>query len=126
MWRDETRSVFHSLFHRYPFPSGPHAWSLDGRAWRSTPNDADGSRDGRAYQRRATFTDAPPRDGGCRERPSLIFGTDGAPIALVNGFDPDPSKVGSTPSGSCRFATIDYSYTLVQPLRRKRRKGAAE
>ena len=39
---------------------------------------------------------------GCRERPSLVFGARGEPIGLVTSFTPNPSKVGKSPSGSCR------------------------
>eukprot|EP00966_Prymnesium_polylepis_P158088 3654062-Prymnesium_polylepis.1 len=116
LWRDG-HGVFHSLFHRYPWPSGPHAWSLDGYTWHLAPNDADPDRYGRAFGPNASFVDAVPLSGGCRERPSLVFAADGTtPIALVNGFSPDPSKIGATPSGSCRYAGVDYSFTLLQPL----------
>lgn len=65
-----------------------------------------------------SFSDAATLSAGCRERPSLIFAADGhTPIALVNGFAPNPTKVGAAPSGSCRYAGVDYAYTLVQPLK---------
>ena len=111
LWRD-AHGVFHSLQHNYPWPAGPHAWSLDGYTWQLAPNHALD-----AYGPNATFVDAPLISGGCRERPSLIFAADGTtPIALVNGFSPNPSKVGATPSGSCRYSGIDYSFTLIQPI----------
>ena len=69
----------------------------------------------------ANFTDGPSVSAGCRERPSLIFAEDGfTPITLVNGFSPNPSDVGRRPSGSCRYSGVDYSFTLVQPVRRGR------
>ena len=73
---------------------------------------------GLAYGPNVSFTDsAMKHHAGCRERPSLIFAQDGTtPIALVNGFAPNPSKVGAAPSGSCRYAGVDYAYTLIQPL----------
>ena len=81
------------------------------------PNDVDPDKYGRAYGPNASFADAAPLSGGCRERPSLVFAADGTtPIALVNGFSPDPSKIGARPSGSCRYDGIDYSFTLVQQL----------
>lgn len=116
LYRD-AQGIFHSLHHEYPWPNGPHAWSLDGWTWHKAPDDK-GSR-GNAYGPLVTFTDsAETLHAGCRERPSLVFGEDGVtPVALVNGFSPNPSHVGKAPSGSCRYSGVDYSYTLVQPLR---------
>ena len=115
--------VFHTINHGYPWPNGPHAFSTDGGwSWRKAPNER-GSR-GRAYGPVANFTDGPSVSAGCRERPSLIFAKDGhTPIALVNGFSPNPADVGKQPSGSCRYDGVDYSYTLVQPLRQRASAG---
>lgn len=115
LFRD-TAGIFHSLHHEYPWPSGPHAFSLDGWTWQKSVDDK-GSK-GLAYGPSVNFSDtATSFSAGCRERPSLIFAADGVtPIALVNGFSPDPSHVGDRPSGSCRYYGVDYSYTLVQPL----------
>jgi len=112
LWRDND-GIFHSLHHNYPYPSGPHAFSVDGWTWHTAPGSM-------AYNRYANFTDSQPIASGCRERPSLIFSKNGAiPIALVNGFSPNPSDIGKVPSGSCRYVKVDYSFTLVQPLNQK-------
>ena len=87
--------------------------------WHKAPDERAPAR-GLAYGPNVTFSDSPLQlSGGCRERPALIFGKDGVtPIALVNGFSPNPTKVGARPSGSCRYAGTDYAFTLVQPLGR--------
>ena len=90
----DAKGRFHSLHHGYPWPNGPHAFSSDGWVWHKAL-DQRGSR-GLAYGPNVTFSDSLDAfQGGCRERPSLIFAKDGTtPIALVNGFSPNPTKVG--------------------------------
>jgi len=114
LWQD-LHGIFHSLHHEYPWPNGPHAFSEDGFTWRKAESEK-GTR-GLAYGPVVNFSDSNTiYSAGCRERPSLIFGRNSIPIALVNGFTPNPSDVGKAPSGSCRYSGVDYSYTLVQPL----------
>ena len=124
LWRD-ARGGWHSLHHAYPNPSGTHAFSEDGWSWRTYWSCRHqkafwrcNSTNGDAYHGAARFSDA-RLAAGCRERPSLAFAADGfTPIALLNGLAPDPFGVNppSGPSGSCRYATHDYSFTALQPL----------
>ena len=117
VWLDPRTNVFHSLHHAYPWPAGPHAWSRDGWTWHVAPGVNPNGPDPGAYNRTVHFTDAPTVQAGCRERPSLLFAADGVtPLALLNGMAPNPGKVGAVPSGSCRYAGIDYCRTLLQPL----------
>jgi hypothetical protein len=78
------------------------------------------TRTGDAYRGNITFADA-QINAGCRERPSLIFSSDGTtPMALLNGMSPDPYgvdiKQGNAASGSCRYPGHDYAFTALQPL----------
>jgi len=97
MWRDP-RGNFHALFHAWD-DIGGHAFSKDGLRWHYA--------DGRAYS-----TDAEVEGGETvtywrRERPRLIFDSEGNPTHLVNGAS---YRGGATPTG-------DWSFTLVQGVR---------
>ena len=118
VWHDGRRGGFHALFHQYPHPAGPHAFSRDGITWHWAPwdertghtaagtakGDCTGSPVGAtpcAYgpiveYRSSTVT------YGARERPHLIFGPTGTPVALSNG--------------ACLHGGGERCFTLLQPV----------
>lgn len=91
VWQDKNGN-FHAIFHEWPHPAGPHAFSKDGKRWYWGPGGPDPSgfcaESICAYHGYIQLTD---RDKSLelegRERPHLIFGgKDGnTPVALTNG-----------------------------------------
>jgi len=88
MWVD-AEGRLHALFHEWPHPAGPHAFSLDGTEWFWAPGGPDAS--GNCTEAPCAYTDAMALDDGSRvratsrERPHLVFDRSGSPIALTNG-----------------------------------------
>jgi hypothetical protein len=119
MWRDK-RGHWHVLYHRMfdpygaldphwgkwkaqpasnPVPrgwSGGHAFSRDGFSW---------SNWSRCYNTSVTLTDGKVVEHNRRERPKLLFDSDGSPTHLYNGvFDAAGSSV---------------TYTIVAPIKQQ-------
>jgi hypothetical protein len=78
---------WHSLHHAYPWPDGTHAFSLDGWEWQTFWSCKDTgavfwkcqNRTNAAYKGQIAFDDVRV-NAGCRERPSLVFDSDGTII----------------------------------------------
>lgn len=90
--------IFHNIVHiGRTNTHGLHYWSLDGITWIASP--------GPAYNNTITYSDAPPRTLGCRERPHIVLGSKGNVIGLTNGAAPV----------TCHTAGADdYAFTSLQ------------
>lgn len=98
VWGPDEAGAFHAIFHdRSCSGCGGHAYSTDGARWFYT---------GLAYGPAVEFTDGTNYTFARRERPHLVFDSDGQPIALTTGV---------------QYGQRDSAYTLLQPLRRDRR-----
>ncbi len=81
---------FHAIFHEWPHPAGPHAFSPDGKTWYYAKGGADPS--GFCAKAPCAFTNIVPQADGTkltlrsRERPHVVFDKQGNAIALTNGF----------------------------------------
>jgi len=112
VWVDKN-GVFHAIFHSMDVSGqstpylGGHAYSEDGAFWIYT---------GTAYGNRANYSDGSWQVFLRRERPHLVFASDGTtPIALSNGVQySSPGNIscviGNTPS------PCDPIFTLVTPI----------
>ena len=128
LWVD-ARGRWHCLFHAPPYENltraGGHAFSADGARWAVSPEPA--------Y--RGDAVDELPDAGGAaaprylakRERPHLLFGADGAPVALSTGvcevaagFDPATDPWGEARWAACNDnpwpGYFDRTFTHVQPI----------
>jgi len=92
LYRD-TRGHFHSLFHAYSDWSGYHAFSRDGLNWSHAALPA--------FNTTINMTDGSFVKYGRRERPHLVFNTDGTPAFLYTSITIGPG---------------DKTATHVQPL----------
>ena len=102
--RDED-GVLHALSHAGGWdPSGGHAWSVDGGATWSRHDDV------AAYGSLLLRTDDTSVSLSRRERPHLVFGGDGLPIALTNGV------TEAWPCGHPEVCPQDHCYTALQAL----------
>ena len=88
VWIDPAGRL-HSLFHEWPHPSGPHAFSADGTDWRWARGGPDPS--GNCTEAPCAYTSALELTAGRkvglsgRERPHLVF-SNGTIVGLVNGM----------------------------------------
>lgn len=115
------RGNYHMLFNALPykcvpkFQQGGHAWSNDGVNWSARPRVG-------AFDTTIQFTDGTSIKCERRERPQMVVGTDGRPVALVTGMTGCPKGLMSEfngeialNSGDARFYRGGYdSFTLVQ------------
>ena len=81
---------------------GDHAFSINGSHWWISREPA--------YAALVQFEDGTAVQMRARERPHLIFGTDGEAVAFLSGVG-DPGCGFNT---GC--ANMDHTFTLVQPL----------
>jgi hypothetical protein len=80
---------------------GCFAFSEDSYTWHTTPQTVDGL--GYAYTNTVSFTNGTTHTFERRERPHLVFASDGVtPVALTNGVRP--------------FSANDHTYSLVVPF----------
>ncbi|KAL7522082.1 hypothetical protein ACHAWX_006767, partial [Stephanocyclus meneghinianus] len=117
----DQRGNYHMLFNALPykcvpkFQQGGHAWSKDGVNWSDRPRVG-------AFDTTIQFTDGTSIKCERRERPQMVLGTDGRPVALVTGMTGCPKGLMSTfnaevalNSGDARYYRGgDDSFTLVQ------------
>jgi hypothetical protein len=97
------------------FLQGGHAWSKDGINWSANPRVG-------AFDTTIQFTDGTSIKCERRERPQMVLGADGRPVALVTGVTGCPKGLMSEfngevamNSGDARFYRGgDDSFTLVQ------------
>ena len=108
LYRDARTGAYHAVLHRNgckdggagcsPAVSGQHAYSPDGFKWHLSAADA--------YTASVTYTDGATEMLRQRERPHLILDpVSGVPTHLITG-----AGVG---------AGTDYTYTHIQPIRRR-------
>lgn len=111
----DRRGNYHMLFNALPYKcipkyqQGGHSWSADGKVW-STPRVG-------AYNTTIQFTDGTSMICKRRERPQMILGPDGKPVALVSGVTGCPVALGddSLNEGDGRFYKGGSDcFTLVQ------------
>ena len=118
LWLDK-RQTLHTIGHAagWGFPYGFHAWSRDyGNTWQTYKDNK--------YRIYGSFVQVDGKSDiklSRRERPALIFGKDGSPVALSTAVtEGTPCTAKSTGKPSPNDVTIvcpnDYSYSLVQPL----------
>lgn len=112
------RGSFHMLFNALPykcvpkFQQGGHAWSVDGVNWSQRPRIG-------AFDTSIQFTDGSSMQCERRERPQMVVGSDGRPIALVSAVTGCPRALGAGESsnGNGRFYRGgDDCFTLVQRM----------
>jgi len=94
IWRDK-RNNFHMLLHHFHPQGGWHAFSRDGLSW---------TYGGLAYDMNVQWDDGTNMTMKRRERPELIFNSDGVATILFTAVEPNP------PLG-------DFSFGMVQPLK---------
>ena len=135
--RESAAEVLHAVTHGggWGQPYGYHYWSLDGGyTWKES-----GDGDVKVYENTVNVA-----GGGVakilsrRERPHVVLGKGGKPIAVTNGVteawpctlqqEPDrppckhPTPPGTNPdcgpgsNGTAIWCPVDYCYTLFQPL----------
>lgn len=115
------RGNYHMLFNALPYKcvpkynQGGHAWSKDGVTWNVNPRVG-------AFDTNIQFTDGTGIKCERRERPQMVVGADGKPVALVTGLTGCPKGLMSSndndlsdKSGAAAFYRGgDDSFTLVQ------------
>ena len=115
------RGNYHMLFNALPykcvpkFNQGGHAWSNDGVNWNSNPRVG-------AFDTTIHFADGTNIKCERRERPQMVVGADGRPLALVTGMTGCPKGLisatdgnGAEKNGNAKFYRGgDDSFTLVQ------------
>lgn len=100
-WRDARgyKALFHTMGACKSV--GCFAFSQDSYTWHMTSDDIDGV--GYAYSPTVIYTNGSAHSFHRRERPHLVFASDGVtPVALANGVQP--------------FSANDHTYSLVVPL----------
>jgi len=114
LWVDP-RGNWHIIFHVYTtdVPSScvnstvsGHFFSPDGWNWMASPTEPFGN-----Y---VEFTDGSSMLLSTRERPKLLFNSQGEPTHLYNGVCGGTSYCAPTPCVNCKYNYWDF--TLVQPL----------
>ena len=118
------RGNYHMLFNALPykcvpkFQQGGHAWSKDGIHWNTSPRVG-------AFGTTIQFTDGTSIKCERRERPQMILGVDGKPVALVTGLTGCPrgllnrTDIDVGNNGNANFYRGgDDSFTLVQLMAR--------
>ena len=111
------RGRYHMLFNALPyrcrpkFEQGGHAWSADGVRWEPRPRIG-------AFDSTIRFTDGSSVQCERRERPQMVVGEDGRPIALVSGVTGCPKALGddSAEVPGRFYRGADDSFTLVQKV----------
>ncbi|KAL9179538.1 hypothetical protein ACHAXT_008828 [Thalassiosira profunda] len=115
VFRDH-RGNYHMLFNALPYKcvpklqQGGHAWSSDGINW-SAPRIG-------AFDTTIRFTDGSSMTCERRERPQMVTGKDGRPVALVSGVTGCPKALGGAISKRNEqfYRGGDDSFTLVQRM----------
>jgi len=110
------RGYYHMLFNALPykcvpkFHQGAHAWSIDGINW-STPRVG-------AFDTTIQFTDGSSMTCERRERPQMVLGKDGRPVALSSAVTGCPKSLGDdNVDGDAQFYRGgDDSFTLIQKM----------
>ena len=92
------------------FQQGGHAWSSDGIYW-SKPRIG-------AFDTTIQFADGSSMKCERRERPQMVVGNDGKPIAMVSALTGCPKALGEeSANGNARFYRgADDCFTLVQKM----------
>jgi len=112
------RGNYHMLFNALPYKcvpkwqQGGHAWSVDGVNWSPQPRIG-------AFDTTIQFTDGSSIMCERRERPQMVVGSDGRPVALVSGVTGCPRALdaGGSIIGNGRFFRgADDCFTLVQRM----------
>ena len=86
---------------------GGHAFSEDGKDWNISPVIA--------YTPTQKWEDGSETTFRARERPHLIFDSDGNPTHFINGVG-DPCPGGGGGNTGCPNHGGDHTFTLVVPL----------
>ncbi|KAK1737259.1 hypothetical protein QTG54_012126 [Skeletonema marinoi] len=110
------RGNYHMLFNALPykcvpkFEQGGHAWSKDGIKW-STPRVG-------AFDTTIQFTDGSGMKCERRERPQMVLGKDGMPLALISAVTGCPKALGEEGSiqKSNPYKGGDDAFTLIQKM----------
>ena len=132
LWK--SRGVLHVVMHAAGVPPwgqpwGFHAWSHDrGATWRLPGLQPTGAPFD-AYGPRVEIEGQPPRVLSRRERPYVVLGPAGIPVALSTAVTEGPCVMKPTnlppPRAFAPDCPDDYCYTLVQPFVRQP-DGAAD
>ena len=112
----DDKGRYHMLFNALPYKcvpkwqQGGHAWSLDGINW-SAPRLG-------AFDTTIQFTDGTNMKCERRERPQMVIGKDGKPLALVSGVTGCPKALGYADiAGNWKYYRGgDDSFTLIQKM----------
>jgi hypothetical protein len=112
------RGNYHMLFNALPYKcvpklqQGGHAWSKDGIEW-STPRVG-------AFNTTIQFTDGSNMTCERRERPQMVLGKDGMPLALISAVTGCPDALGLEESSLKRnpYKGGDDAFTLIQKMGR--------
>lgn len=115
------RGNYHILFNALPykcvpkFQQGGHAWSKDGIEW-STPRVG-------AFDTTVQFTDGSNMKCERRERPQMVLGKDGMPLALISAVTGCPRALGgresswkNNPYTYKGYKGGDDAFTLIQKM----------
>eukprot|EP00966_Prymnesium_polylepis_P079625 1845221-Prymnesium_polylepis.1 len=120
VWLD-ARGGVHMVTHGggWESPFGYHYWSTFVELEQGLPFHANNAV--KAYENIVQVVDAPARNLSRRERPHVVLGKDGLPIALTNGVtEAWPCTLTTHPvpgsNGTTILCPIDYCWTLAQPL----------
>jgi hypothetical protein len=117
------RGNYHMLFNALPYKCAPkfnqggHAWSKDGITWNSNPRVG-------AFTTTVQFTDGTSIKCERRERPQMVVGSDGKPIAFVTGLtgcpkglmlsSNDNDEMAEKSGAAVFYRGGDDSFTMVQ------------
>ena len=107
IWQDGNGN-FHILTHAH---GGRHFFSADARTWHPAPSGPHTE----AYPKTANYTDGSTALFGRRERPHLIFDSEGHPAALTTAVTMPPTKRVGHPKQLDHWP--DASFTFLQAIR---------
>lgn len=110
------RGNYHMLFNALPykcvpkFQQGGHAWSKDGIEW-SAPRVG-------AFDTTIHFSDGSSMTCDRRERPQMVLGKDGMPLALISAVTGCPKALGGEENSwtSNPYKGGDDAFTLIQKM----------
>jgi hypothetical protein len=110
------RGNYHMLFNALPykcvpkFQQGGHAWSKDGIEW-SAPRVG-------AFDTTIHFSDGSSMKCERRERPQMVLGKDGMPLALISAVTGCPKALGGEENSwtSNPYKGGDDAFTLIQKM----------